>query len=168
MPPFGPHISGGGLYPGYLSGLLTGLPMLLWEDYRAANFLVLLLRAAAYLGLDRALRTTLDERERLLLCVLYWLNPWSLYHSAFLWAPNWVFLFGVVHMWTALRQRQSARFLDSFLHVLVIGAVFQFHGSFVILAMASVLLFLRGYIKINWGGVAAAVVALAASMTPGC
>jgi hypothetical protein len=164
--PFGPHISGGGLYPGYLASLLSGIPLLIWEDYRAGGLLVLLLRAAAYLGLDRALRGHLDERERLLLCVFYWLSPWSLHFSAHLWAPNWVFLFGVLHTWTALRQRIAAGFVDSFLHVLAIGAVGQFHGSALILAVVSVLLFLRGYMRVHWGGVLAAVGVTFASVLP--
>lgn len=164
--PFGPHVSGGGLYPGYLAGLFSGLPLLIWQDYRSPALLVLVLRAAAYLGLDRALRDHLDDRERLLLCALFWLSPWSLHYAGFIWAPNWTFFFGVAHFWTAFRQRTSASFLDSYLHVLAIGAVFQFHGSFLLLAVVSGLLVLRGYMKVRWSAVVAGAATVFFSTLP--
>ena len=42
--------------------------------------------------------------------VLYWLNPWRAYFSGFLWNPNYLFLFGAVHLCGLLGQRDRPRF----------------------------------------------------------
>ena len=151
---FGMTTSANGKEPGGLISLLAGVPLLLWRDYRAPALLILASHVLAYLLLDRVLRGILTVRERLLFCVLYWLNPWRLYNSAFLWPANWLFIFGAVHLWTVYRQRREPSFWLSLLHVLALGALVQVHASFFVLVFASVLLVLHGWFRPNWPAVA--------------
>ncbi len=161
--PYGNPLSNEGNEPGPLTSVLVGLPLFLWRDARAAAAVVWLAHLGAYLMLDRVVRRTLGPRGRLLLAVFYWLNPWRLYFSAFLWNPNYLFLLGAVHLGTAFALRQGRRFWPSFLHVLALGVAFQLHASFVILVLASALLLWRRYLRFHWGGaMAGAALALAA------
>ena len=164
--PYGNPTSMGGAQPGGLSALLVALPLALWRDHRAASALVLLTHLAAYLILDRTLRRALTPWGRLLFAVLYWLNPWRLYFSAFLWNPNWLFLPGAVHLWSAWEQRERARFWPSFLHVLALGLAFQVHASVVLLGIASAVLLVRRTMRLHWAGAAAAAALSAAALIP--
>ena len=100
--------------------------------------------------LDRTLRRDPEPEERVLFAVLYWLNPWRLYFSGFLWNPNYLFLFGAVHLWSCLGQRERPRFWLSFLHAAGMVLAFQIHASFLLLAVASALLWWRRYFKVHW------------------
>jgi hypothetical protein len=164
--PYGNPTSMGGAQPGGLSALLVALPLSLWRDHRAASALVLLTHLAAYLLLDRTLRRALTPWGRLLFAVLYWLNPWRLYFSAFLWNPNWLFLPAAVHLWSAWEQRERARFWPSFLHVLALGAAFQLHASVVLLGFAAAILLVRRTMRLHWAGAVAAAAVSAAALVP--
>ncbi|HSN85483.1 MAG TPA: hypothetical protein VL025_01945, partial [Thermoanaerobaculia bacterium] len=113
---YGNPMSTGGKAPGGITSVLVGLPLFLWKDHRAATLLVLLFHVSGYLILDGTLKRIIAPRERVLFSLLYWLNPWRLYFSAFLWNPNYLFLFGALHLWSCLVQRERARFWPSFLH----------------------------------------------------
>ena len=159
---YGNPMSTGGKAPGGITSVLVGLPLFLWKDHRAATLLVLLFHVAGYLILDGTLKRIIAPRERVLFSLLYWLNPWRLYFSAFLWNPNYLFLFGALHLWSCLVQRERARFWPSFLHGAGLVLAFQIHASFLLLVVASGLLWLRGYWKPHWtagivGGLLAAV-----------
>src|SRR5205823_1700138 len=93
-----------------------------------------------------------SPRERVLFALLYWLSPWRLYYSGFLWNPNYLYLFGAAHLATTLAQRRRASFWASFLHAAALALAFQIHASFLLLAVASVLLYLRSYLKVHWPG----------------
>ncbi len=164
--PYGNPGSGGGVAPGPATSVLVGLPLLVWRDPRAPVVLILAFHFLAFLLLDRVVRQCLCRRERLLFALLYGLSPTRLYFSGFLWNPSYLFLAGAVHMWTAYRQRGEARFLDSFLHVLVVGLAFQVHASTIILAFASLALFLRGGMKLHWPGAIAGAVAAGLTLVP--
>jgi hypothetical protein len=149
---YGNPMSTGGKAPGGITSLLVGLPLFIWRDYRAPVVVILLFHVLAYLLLDRTLKRILSPRERVFLAVLYWLNPWRLYFSGFLWNPNYLFLFGALHLTTSLAQRDRPRFWQSFLHVLALGVAFQIHASFLLLAVASALLWWRRYLRVHWTG----------------
>ncbi len=151
---FGATTSANGKTPGGLSAVVNGVPLMVWRDYRSPALLILLSHVLAFALLDRTLRGILTPVERLLFAILYWLNPWRLYHSAFDWDSNWAFLFGAIHLWTVYRQRRSPTFWASLLHVLVLGAFLQLHSAFVILVLASLLLWWRGLVRPSWPGVA--------------
>ena len=157
--PYGNPMSTGGPTPGGLTSLLVGLPLMLWRDYRAPSVVILLCHAAAFLLLDRALRPILAPRERVLFALLYWLNPWRVFFSGYLWNPNYLYLFGAVHLATALRLRRRAGALDSFVHAACLALALEVHASFLLLVVASALLLWRGYLKLSWpAAVAGAVV----------
>jgi len=166
--PYGNPMSTGGATPGGLTSLLVGLPLLVWRDYRAPSVVILLCHALAFLVLDRALRPLLNERERLLFALLYWLNPWRVFFSGYLWNPNYLYLFGAVHLATALGLRPRAPAADpadpapaaaparpsalaSFVHGACLALAFEVHASFLLLVVASALLLWRGYLKLRWG-----------------
>jgi hypothetical protein len=157
---YGNPMSTGGKAPGGITSLLVGLPLLLWQDHRAPTLLVLLFHVFAYLILDGTLKRILTPRERVLLALLFWLNPWRLYFSAFLWNPNYLFLFGAVHLWSCLAQRERPRFWPSFLHGVALALAFQIHASFLLLFAASALLWWRRYWRPHWiGGIVGGVLA---------
>lgn len=150
--PYGNPMSTGGKAPGGVTTLLVGLPLMLWKDHRAPTAVVLLFHVAAWLLLDRTLAPLLSRRGRVLLVLFYWLNPWRMYFSAFLWNPNYLFLMGAVHLWSCLRQRERASFWPSFWHGAALALSFQIHASFLLLAVASLLLWWRRYFRIHWWG----------------
>jgi hypothetical protein len=159
---YGNPMSTGGKAPGAITSLLVALPLFLWRDHRAASALVLVFHVAAYLLLDGTLKRILTPYERVLLAVLYWLNPWQLYYASFLWNPNYLYLFGAVHLWSSLAQRERPRFWPSFLHVAALGLALQIHASCLLLVVASALLAWRRYFRVHWpgailGGVVAAI-----------
>jgi hypothetical protein len=164
--PYGNPTSSGGAQPGGLTSLLVALPLLLWRDHRAASALVLLMHVGGYLLLDRTLARALTPWGRVLFAVCYWLNPWRLYHSAFLWNPNWLFLPAAVHLWSAWAQRAEARFGASFAHVLALGLAIQLHASFVLLLFASAFLLLRRRMRLHWPGAVLAGAVSAAALVP--
>jgi hypothetical protein len=152
---YGNPMSTGGKAPGGITSLLVGLPLLVWKDHRAASALVLVFHVAAYLILDGTLKRIFSPRERVFLSLLYWLNPWQLYFASFLWNPNYLFLFGSIHLWSGLAQRERGRFWPSFLHGAGLALALQIHASFLLLAVASFLLWLRRYFRAHWGGLIA-------------
>ncbi len=159
---YGNPMSTGGKAPGGITTVLVGLPLRIWSDHRAPAVVILLFHVLAYWLLDRTLRRVLGPGERVLFAVLYWLNPWRLYFSSFLWNPNYLVLFGAVHLWSCLGQRERPRFWMSFLQAAGLVLAFQIHASFLLLAVASFLLWLRGYFKVHWpaafaGGLLAAL-----------
>jgi len=150
--PYGNPLSTGGKAPGCITTLLVGLPLFVWRDYRAPTLLILLFQAAGFLLLDATLRRILAPHERFLFAVVYWLSPWRFYLSGFLWNPNYLFLFGAVHLWSCLAQRHRALFWASLLHTAGLVLAFQIHPSFLLLIVASALLWWRKYFKIQWPG----------------
>lgn len=150
--PFGNPLSTGGNAPGAITTVLVGLPFFVWRDHRAATVLVLLFHLAAYAILDRLVVRLLGPRARLPFALLYWLNPWRLYYSGFLWNPNYLFLFGAIHLWAIERQREAARFFPSFALAAGIGLALQIHPSALLLITSAGLLWLRRSFLLHWGG----------------
>lgn len=163
---YGNPMSTGGKAPGGITSLLVGLPLMLWRDHRAPGVVILLCHVLAYWILDGTLKRILSPRERVLLAVLYWLNPWQLYFASFLWNPNYLFLFSSLHLWSCLAQRERARLWPSFLHAAGLALAFQVHASFLLLAVASLLLWLRRYFRIHWGGAIAGGVLASLPLIP--
>lgn len=164
--PFGPPATKGGAQIGGVNGLLVGLPLLVWEDHRAPTAVVLLSHLLAYLLLDRALRRILRPEERLLFALLYWINPWRIFFSGFLWNPNYLLLAGAAHLATARPLARRRRFATSFLHVLTLGLAMQVHAACLMLVVASLLLWWRGYLRLHLGGAVLAGLVVAVSLAP--
>ncbi len=160
--PYGNPLSSGGNAPGGVTTLLVALPLWVWHDHRAPSVLILLLHVAAYALLDRIVHRDLGARARLPFALLYWLNPWRLYHSAFLWNPNYLFFFGALHLWAIRRQRLRPELLASAVLALSIGLAFQIHPSALLLLGSAGLLWLRRSFRLHWPGalIGAALAAL--------
>lgn len=153
--PYGNPLSSGGDGPGIATTLLVGAPLFAWTDHRAPVFLTWLLHLVAWALLDRRLRMVFTPWERAAFAVVYWLNPWRLEASAFLWNPNFLYFAGALHLVTAFDQREQPRFWASFLHLLALGVGAQLHPAMLLLIVASLLLWRRGLVHVHWGGVAA-------------
>jgi len=163
---YGMPTSAGGMSPGGLQSLMAGLPLMVWADGRAATLVVWLLGVAGYLLLDRAFGPALGPRGRLLLALVYWLNPWRLHYTSILWNSSYMFFFGAVHAACAVRMRRGRRIWPSLLMVLCVGLGLELHTAALALAFASVLLWWRGVIKVDWWGVAAGSLLVVASILP--
>ncbi len=164
--PYGNPLSNGGKGPGPLTTFLVGLPLFLWRHHRAPIAMVLLFHALAYALLDRTLGRILSARERLLFALVYWLNPWRLFYAGFLWNPNLLCLPAAAHLASAWAARGERRFWPSLWHVVALGAAFQLHPSFLILALASALLVWRRSFQIHWPGAAAGGALVVLSLVP--
>lgn len=164
--PFGLHTSAGGLAPGSLTSLLAGLPMMLWQDYRAPALLIWLGHLLAWVVLDRTLGPALGRSGRLLLVALYWMSPWLIYYTGHIWNVNWMFFFGAMHLATAQASRTRPSFSASCLHVVVMGCAFQLHASAPLLGLVSVLLVLGRRVRVSWSGVSVGTGLVALSLLP--
>ena len=164
--PYGNPTSGAGVTPGGASAIVVGLPLMLWNHHRAPALLIWLSHLVAYGLLDRWLKRILTAEERFLFALLYWLNPWRLYHSAFLWNPNYLFFFGAAHLSTAFGMRSRPRFWMTFWHILSLGIALQLEVVALPLAVTSLFLCWRRYIRVNWAGAASAAILIALSLIP--
>lgn len=164
--PYGNPLSSGGNAAGGMTTLLVGLPLFLWRDHRAPTVLILLFHVAAYALLDRIVHRDLGARARLPFALLYWLNPWRLYHSAFLWNPNYLFLFGALHLWAIRRQREKASFFASLVLAASIVLSFQIHPSALLLLGSAGLLWLRRSYLLHWAGAICGALVAALPLIP--
>lgn len=164
--PHGMPTSAGGRSPGGFTGLLVGLPLLLWQDYRAPALFTLLLHACAFLLLAHLLKPALTRSGQWLLLVLVWLGPWHLYFAAHIWNANYMFAFAVLHLASAQRMSHQCDALSTSLHVLLIALGMHVHTSAFVLAILSALLFLNKQIKVHWGGFAIGSLLGIASFVP--
>ena len=164
--PYGNPSSSGGAVPGGVTALLVAAPMAIWRHHRAAVLGLLLTQVLAFALLDRWLREALPRRERRLFALVYWLSPWRLLLSGFLWNPGYLLLLGAVHAWSAWRQRERAAVWPSFALALALGLGFQIHPSVTLLGAATVLLLITGHMRLHWRAVAAGTVVAVATLVP--
>ncbi len=163
---YGNPLSSGGDGPGAATTLLVAAPLFAWSDHRAPVVLIWMLHLAAFLLLDRRLRAAFSPWERAAFAVVYWLNPWRLEASAFLWNPNFLFFFGALHFATAFDQRERPRFGASCLHLAALGVGAQLHPAMLLLIVTSLLLWRRGVVQVHWGGVAAGIALTCVLLVP--
>lgn len=150
--PYGNPLSSGGDGPGIATTLLVAAPLAAWTHHRAPVVWIWLLHLAAFALLDHRLKRVLTPWERTTFAVVYWLNPWRLEASAFLWNPNFLYFFGALHLVTAFDQRERAGFGASFVHILALGIGAQLHPAMLLLIVASLLFWRRGVVKVHWEG----------------
>ncbi len=155
--PYGNRTSAGGFSPGGLTAIVVGAPLLVWSDYRAPAVFIVVLSTVGYLLLDRVLPRTPRSELRIAFAIAYWLNPWQLFFSTHLLNPNFLLFFGAVHLATAHRLREQARFGPSLLHGAGLTLSFQLHPSAVMLAIGSALLLWRRRIALSSAGMACGV-----------
>lgn len=159
--------SGNGLdLPGCFLPFLLGAPVLVTHDLRAAVFVVLLFHLAAGLLLVRTLRPSLGDRFTAFYLVVFWLSPWRLFHSGFIWEPNLLLLPAAAHLWGCWASRDSARRLPSFVLGLACVLTPQIHPSALFLLALTALLLSRRALRLSWVYFAAGVLAGATPLIP--
>lgn len=159
--------SAGGKAPGGALALLAGVPLLLWADHRAVALFVVAAHLAAFIILDQLLRRSGGERERRLFAVVYWLLPWRLLYSAFVWNANLLPVFGAIHLATGFAMRKRACLWATLAHVLALGACLQVHASAAMLVLLSAALLVTRTIRVHWGGPSSAPPWWASPSSPG-
>jgi hypothetical protein len=153
-----------GSIPGSFLTAMSAGPMALWYSPYAACAVVLLFHGVSLALLMRVGRFINATLPLHLFLIFFWLNPWRVEQSE-LFNPAYLFLFASVHLWTSM-QMSEKKFWSSCLHVLAIGFCLQVHFSFLILALISLIQFVRGQIRIQWGGFSTAVILVALSLLP--
>jgi hypothetical protein len=148
----GKGMSGGGFIPGSLLQLLIGVPFSLWHDYRSPVVLIGLFHLLAGIVVLRTVHRAVGPRAALLFLIVYWLSPWRLYHSGFLWEPAYVVLPAALHLWACFNLREEPNALASALLGATLVMTFQLHGSFLYLVIVTAVLLMRKLIRLQWAG----------------
>lgn len=164
--PHGMPTSAGGFSPGGLITLVSGLPLMVWWDYRALALSMVVINLAAFLFLERSIRPALGSRGRWLLLLLLWLGPWRMVFSSFIWPPNYALPMGMLHLATAVYMRRKPVAWATFVHVGLIGLGAQLHSAAAVLALLSIALFATRLVRVHWGAFAAATAATVLSLIP--
>lgn len=158
--------SAGGKAPGGALALLAGVPLLLWADYRAVALFVVAAHLAAFIILDQLLRRSGGERERRLFAAVYWLLPWRLLYSAFVWNVNLLPVFGAIHLATGFAMRKRACAWATMVHGIALGACLQVHASAAMLVLLSAALLVTRTIRVHWGGAVVGAALVGVSLIP--
>lgn len=154
-----------GNVPGSLSALIIGLPLLVWDSPWAPMTLLIALRLMSFLLFDAVLKRVFSNDVRIVFLLLYWLNPWFLFETL-LYNPSYLFFFSALHFWSAYHMQNEKSFGYTLIHVLSIALAMQTHYSWIILALISLYLFMRGLIKIHWIAVGLALILTLISLIP--
>jgi len=162
---YGNAASAVGNVPGSMLTYVVALPVMLFDSPWSPMVFLIFLHFGSYLLLDNVIKDIFKSDLRLVFLVIYWLNPWFLFENI-LYNPSYLFFFSALHFWSAYKQRQKSSFWYSFFHMLSIGLAMQFHYSWIILSIISLYLVYRNIVKVNWFGVAFAVIVIALSLIP--
>ena len=154
-----------GNVPGSLSTMVVGVPLVLWDSPWSPMLVIITCNIMALFLFDKVVKQVFDEPARLLFLVLFWLSPWFLYQHM-LYNLAYLFFCSALHFYTAFHLREKSSFWLTFGHVVSVGLVMQLHYSWPLLVMVSGYLFVRGVIKINYWGVLAGFLVLAATLVP--
>ena len=154
-----------GNVPGSLSALVIGVPLMLWDSPWAPMTFLITLHLASFFLFHAVIKQIFSPTMQLIFLLLYWLNPWFLFENV-IYNPSYLFFFASLHFWSAYHMRENKSFGYTLLHLLSIAMAMQLHYSWIILAMISLYLYVRGIIKINWFGVFAAFVLTVLSLIP--
>lgn len=158
--------SGGGSVPGALLQLVIGLPLRVWQDPRSPVALAGLFHLVAGIVLARTLTQAAGGRQAVFFLAVWWLSPWRLYHSGFLWEPAYLVLPAAVHLWASWRLRENARFIPSAVLAATLLLTFQIHMSAMLLLVLTAILVARRLVRLSWAGAAAGAVAGAIPLAP--
>jgi len=164
--PHGVPTSAGGKTPGGSIAIVTAIPLVLWSDYRAVALSIALLNLGAFLVLERAIRPAVGPVGRWLVLLLLWLSPWRIAYASHIWAPNYALPIGMMHLATAIAMRTRRSFWATLAHVLLIGLGVQIHLGLALLGLFSLLLYAGRVIRVHWGGFAAGVTVVVATLGP--
>lgn len=151
--PFAKAKAGAGAIPGVFQQLLVGLPLRIIPHYQSPLIFIAIFHVVAGFLVLRVVRQGLGEQLALIFFFLYWLSPWRLYHSAFLWEPQYMFLPAAVHLWACYHQRQGGRFVHSVVLAASLILAMQIHNSFFLLVLLTGILLFRKQLRLHWPGI---------------
>ena len=161
LQPFAKMMSGAGANPGSLLQLLVGIPLLLLPHFHSPMLLIVLFHILSGVFFISVINQTLGPKAACFAAAVYWLSPWRLYNGGFLWEPAYVFLPAAAHFWASWRLRERKDFFSSALLLFAIVAAIQIHNSAFVLVLLTIVLFVRGTIRINvFGAIAGTLVGL--------
>lgn len=172
LAPFSKGMSGGGRIPGTLLQVIIATPLRVWTDFRAPALAMGLSQVAAVIVLLAVGIAAEGRRFAAAFTAVYWLSPWRLYHAGFLWEPGFVLLPAALHLGFCWMLRPTSpgargvRLAASFGLGLVLVTTLQIHASFVVLALATVLLVWRGHIRARPFGLTLGAAAGAVTLLP--
>ncbi len=162
---FGNAASAVGNVPGSLSAWIVGGPLLIWDNPWSPMLFLIALRLIGYFLLDNIIKQVFSPQVRLLFVVLYWLNPWFLYENQ-IYNPSYLFLFSALFLWSSFKLKDNPNFIISVLHVLAIGGAMQFHYSWPVLMMISLLLQYKKFITVSKLGILVGIGIILISLIP--
>lgn len=163
---FGKLSTGGLPIPGVLLELLIGLPLMIWEDLRASTLVLILFHLTAVLIYSRVLKEDFSWQFATVFLAIFWLSPWRLFHSAFLWETNYLLLPAALHLAACRSLRAQARFGASALLAATLLLTLQMHASALILILACGILWFRKRLFLDWVGIAMGLVAGSITLLP--
>lgn len=166
LAPFAAPMSGGGRNLGSLLQLMVGLPLAIWPDYRSPTLLMGLTQLAAAVVLGLTLRAAAGTSFAVVYLALFWLSPWRIYHSGFLWNPSFLFFPAALHLAASYRLRERPRFAASAVLAATPILAWQLHPSFLVLLLAIPILLWRKTVKLNYWGAAVGVAAASLTLIP--
>ena len=155
LPAWSKRSSGGGFIPGGLLPFLIGAPLIVVPDYKSASFVLILADLLAVLLLVHVMVSARGWRFAAIFLSIFWLSPWRLFHSGFLWEPAFLFLPAAAHLWASWRQRESASLGSSFVLGWVLSSVIQLHLSGFILWLGTAFLYASRSLRIRVVGLLA-------------
>ena len=164
--PFAKAKAGAGAIPGVFQQLLVGLPLKIVPHYQSPMIFITLFHVVAGLLLLRVVRQGLGEQFALVFFLLYWLSPWRLYHSGFLWEPQYMFLPAALHLWACWNQRTTGKFLHSVLLAASLVLAMQIHNSFFLLVLLTIIFLVRKQLRLHWPGVLFGVILGSITLLP--
>lgn len=153
-----------GNIPGSFLTAAAAWPMQIYFSPYSVMTVIFLFHVLAFIFLYRVGMSFLTSSLLLPLSILFWLNPWRVEQSE-LYNPAYIFLFSVLHLWTSSKMKER-NFWATFCHVLTIGFLLQVHFSVLVLAICSLVLWIRKDIKVHWGAVALASSVVFISLIP--
>lgn len=153
-----------GNIPGSFLTAAAAWPMQIFFSPYSAMALIFLFHVLAFVLIYRVGRNFGGAGILLPLSLLFWLNPWRVEQSE-LYNPAYIFLFSGLHLWTSFKM-QEKKFLQTLIHVLCIGFLFQVHFSVLVLGLCSLILWWRKDIKVHWGAVGLGIVLVGLSLVP--
>jgi hypothetical protein len=143
---------------GALMQVLVGVPLAIVEDHRAPLIVNVLFHVVGFFLLASVMRRAVGDRTALVYLALLWLSPWRVYHSSFLWEPNYLLLPAAMHLAACWAARERATFGSSMMLAASVVIALQLHNSFLILALMTIALAVNRAIRLHWPGLVAGVV----------
>ncbi|MCB9091539.1 MAG: hypothetical protein H6621_09110 [Halobacteriovoraceae bacterium] len=150
LTPYGNASSAGmGHLPGYISTLVIGIPLKIWDNPLSPLFFLLSLHLVSLGMLLNILKNNYHPIAVTFYILFFWLAPWRT-SETFLWNPAFMVFATTLHFWSAYKMRDKKSFLMTFLHLFSIYFAFQLHNSSLVLFLMTIFLFLRGQIKVSY------------------